>query len=108
MPCELNLRSTLKRALVSQKGCVAACDPGMKGERVSSQTFLTEKIQGTGRCRGSWSLSLEKAPDFIWMGKFQQWHDVTVPKSVQGYSTGSGMEPLGHFLLKRLFSPCIS
>lgn len=90
MPWELNLRSALKRALVSQKGNVAACDPGMKGERVSSQTFPTKNIQSAGRYRGSWSLSLDKAPDFIWMGKLQQWHNLTVLESVQGHSCCSG------------------
>jgi len=41
----------------------AACDPGTKGERVSSQTLPTpEKNQGTGRCRGSWSPSLDETP----------------------------------------------
>lgn len=36
---ELNLRSAFKKDLVPQKVSTAACDPGMKRERVSFQTF---------------------------------------------------------------------
>lgn len=51
MSWELNLRSAFKRTLAPQKVSTAACDSGMKAERVFSQTFpAPEKNQGICGC----------------------------------------------------------
>lgn len=95
----------LKRTLVAQKVSTAACDPGMKGERVSSQTFpAPEKIQGTCGCRGSWSSSLAKG--LMTLGNPSN-GKISLPKSllIKERSKGPGMEPLGIFPTKRLLFP---
>lgn len=79
----------------------------MKGERVSSQTFPTpEKIQGTGRYRGSRTPLLDEAPvTLISWGNSSNGKISHCPSRylVRGRSAGPGMEPLEIFPAEEAF-----